>query len=169
MELTEAEKVEKVVNEYDLSESQVKEYKDTFDRLDLSGDGRLDIAEFRSAMYFWGHNLTDGEVSTLYRKYDIDKSGTITFSEYLVLFIEKIRKTKKEAKYAALFQSLDTNRDGFLSEDELKIGLVNEFEDIIDCEQDDLEQLMREVTVNKEGKLSYIDFIKALRYKGFMD
>ena len=109
--------------------------------------------------------------STLHpsQQYDKDRSGRISFSEYLVLFIEKIKTSEKEAEYAVLFQTLDRNKDGFLSEDELKLGLVNEFEDIIDCEQDDLEKLMKEVTVNKEGKLSYIDLIKALRYEGFMD
>jgi calcium-dependent protein kinase len=84
------------------------------------------------------------------------------------MFIEKVGKSEKEAEYAAKFKALDKNQDGFLSEDELKEGLVNEFEDIIDGDQEDLEQLMREVNKNKDGQLNYLDFIKALRYKGLM-
>ena len=84
------------------------------------------------------------------------------------MFLEKVEKSKIEAEYATKFKALDKNQDGFLTEDELIEGLVNGFEDIIDCDQEDLEQLMTEVRTDKDGRMNYFDYIKALRHKGLM-
>ena len=57
-----------ISEKHDLTATQVKAYKETFDRLDLDGNGSLDMGEVRNAMYFWGQNLTDGELLAFFNK-----------------------------------------------------------------------------------------------------
>ena len=53
--------------------------------MDTSGDGKLQKSEIKSGYAeFFGRNLTDQEVDAMFEKVDIDGSGEIEYSEFMV-------------------------------------------------------------------------------------
>lgn len=60
-----------------------------------------------------------------------------------------------------IFQSLDKNRNGFLSETELMNGMQEIFNDE-EIDQEKLKEALSEVNVNSKGEFKYSDFVKAM-------
>ena len=54
---------------------------DLFRRMDTSGDGHLDLDEFKEGLRTLKLNLTDGEFEELFDQFDADMSGTIEIEE----------------------------------------------------------------------------------------
>ena len=63
--LTDEQVIATIVEEYSLTQQQVEDYRVTFDRMDTDGNGVMDTDEIRSMFYFWGDDLTDGELRAI--------------------------------------------------------------------------------------------------------
>ena len=70
--------------------AQVLEARRLFDKADTNKDGVLSEAEFAKLMRAHENtDYTDGELAELFRSVDIDKSGTIEFSEFLQMQLKR--------------------------------------------------------------------------------
>lgn len=78
-----------------------------------------------------------------------------------ILFIEALRNRDSDTEQLLLntFQAFDTDGDGFISPAELRyvMSLIGEFMTV-----DEAEDLIREVDLDKDGKLSYWEFVKIM-------
>jgi Ca2+-binding EF-hand superfamily protein len=113
--------------------------KKLFDGFDANKDGEIGQAELKQALARTGVQLTAAENSLLMRRIDTDKSGRISFAEF-VNFIQPARATplliaqiaaliKKEMRVKfdpspqRLFDIFDEDSNGYVGLSELRVGV----------------------------------------------
>merc|ERR1719244_1120848 len=109
----------------------VSSVKDAFKRFDADGDGQISRQEVMQGASASGLKLSAEEVDTLFILGDKDNNGKIDFSEFAEIMIpsapERIAKLKKcfrnRSEIESAFRRFDTNKDGAISYEEMKIGL----------------------------------------------
>ena len=82
------------------------------------------------------------------------------------MLAEKQQSTKLEEEYAETFKSFDVDGNGLISEQELMDGLRGMD---LDCEEDEIRDMMKMVNRDKDGQMRYTEFIKLLRYNELLD
>ncbi|MCP5019026.1 MAG: EF-hand domain-containing protein, partial [Ketobacter sp.] len=70
------------------------EAKDTFDSLDIDGNGYIDREELKAVLYKLGEIVTDSDVTLCFDEIDSDQNGQITFQEFEHWYLaSKLRMT----------------------------------------------------------------------------
>lgn len=87
--------------------------------IDSDRSGQLSLAEFKIAMKKFRVGLTDEEVVVLFNLYDVDKSGTIEFGEFLKGLRSKL-SPQRRALVEQAFIKMDTNGSGEIDYLDLK-------------------------------------------------
>ena len=64
----------------------VRQLRKIFSQVDVDNDKELTHSELVTVLERWGlENVTEAEVATLVSRFDVDKSGTLDFEEFLGL------------------------------------------------------------------------------------
>lgn len=94
-----------------------------FIAIDKNGDGKLSKEEIVDgyALYF-GKHLNDEDVEQLFDSVDIDKSGYIDYSEFVVASMNEKTILTNE-KLLAAFKMFDKDNSGSISAEEIKAAL----------------------------------------------
>eukprot|EP00998_Keelungia_sp_KM082_P008728 NODE_4913_length_740_cov_101.401305_g4890_i0.p1 GENE.NODE_4913_length_740_cov_101.401305_g4890_i0~~NODE_4913_length_740_cov_101.401305_g4890_i0.p1 ORF type:complete len:189 (-),score=58.37 NODE_4913_length_740_cov_101.401305_g4890_i0:97-663(-) len=105
----------------------------------------------------------------LFRGYDRDGDGTITFKEYLQYHLGIVFST--EELFDIVFAMYDSDRDGTISRDELVEVVTNSTKWMGDCDVDskdvkdlidaEIEKIMGFADVNRDGSISKEELIAA--------
>ena len=120
-----------------------------FQSMDVNGDGMLSTEEILEGLEKTGIPIQDP--IEIIKSMDSDKSGSISYSEFLAALVDWERELSIE-KLTKAFNELDINGDGFISADELgeMIGSdVKEFE---------LKKFMKEADSNGDGFIDFKEF-----------
>jgi hypothetical protein len=83
---------------------------------------------------------------------DIDGSGKIRYTEFLAATIEA-RGAISEGRLAEAFDRIDSDDSGYISVTNLKEMLGDDFP------EDEIEAIIKEVDLTKNGKISYSEFL----------
>ena len=59
--------------------------KDMFESMDQNGDGRIDECEFSASLKKLNIPVGESQVRMIFEVYDVDKSASLDYSEFLVL------------------------------------------------------------------------------------
>jgi calcium-dependent protein kinase len=136
-------------NQKDMQELMV-----TFQKLDSNGDGRISreelLEEYERRM---GAVEARQEVAWIMKQIDIDNSGYIEYSEF-VMAVSKKEALVNRQNLELCFRSFDTDGNGKISSGELKAILENG----IPTENDTWTQLIEEVDANKDGVIDLDEF-----------
>merc|ERR1712150_22958 len=100
------------------SQDHEKDIRESFQIIDADKDGKITKEELINAASMLGINLTDAEADDMIVAADLDEDGQINFEEYSKVMNEEIIDIERERMIAA-FQTLDKNKDGFLTFNEL--------------------------------------------------
>ncbi|GMI44563.1 hypothetical protein TrCOL_g2357 [Triparma columacea] len=73
-----------------LSEEQVAEFKEEFNKFDENGDGTITTDELAVVMKNLGQNPTEQQLKDMVEEVDIDKNGTIEFGEFIMMMTKLI-------------------------------------------------------------------------------
>ena len=73
-----------------LSEEQVAEFKEEFNKFDENGDGIITTDELAVVMKNLGQNPTEQQLKDMVEEVDIDKNGTIEFGEFIMMMTKLI-------------------------------------------------------------------------------
>jgi Ca2+-binding EF-hand superfamily protein len=87
--------------------------------IDSDRSGQLSKDEFKLAMKKFRVGLTEEEVSVLFGVYDVDKSGTIEFGEFLKGLRSKL-SPQRRALVEQAFLAMDSNGSGEIDYEDLK-------------------------------------------------
>jgi len=129
-----------------------------FNRLDKDGDGKLDVEELKALLISMGFdkNTSNTEAAEMLRQADENGDGVIEFEEFVGLWQRKLLSVSD--KYMrSVFGILDNDNSGYIELNELK-ELLGE-----DQTQQSLVDMLQEVDVNKDGKISYDEFKDAMK------
>ncbi|EFJ14562.1 hypothetical protein SELMODRAFT_413463 [Selaginella moellendorffii] len=140
-----------------LTEEQLREFRDAFSLFDKDGDGSITTKELGIVMRSLGQNPSDTELLDMINEVDVDGNGTIDWTEFLVLMARKMKDADAEEDLKEAFTVLDRNRDGFITEIELKHVMHQLGESFTD---EEIADMVREADTDKDGKVSYPEFVK---------
>jgi len=138
-----------------LSQEQIAEYKETFALFDKNGDGTISSAEIGIVLKrTTGRKPTPSEIARLTKNVDKDRNGKIDFKEFVGLLENNSRERKAELQKT--FHEFDTNKNGFITKDELKAAFTKAGEKITDAEVADI---IARVDKDKDNKISFDEFV----------
>ena len=109
-------------------------------------------------MTSFGHDaITDTELDAMIKMADTDGNGLVDFNEFLCLMSSAHASGVGDAdrEVGDLFALIDTNKDGFLSEKEVRNMMRNLGEKV---GKKDVRQMIKEADRNNDGKISFDEF-----------
>ena len=138
------------------SRSETENLTKVFQMLDLNGDGRLSKQELLFE-YNKFHPLVEAEekVSQIMKEVDINCSGFIDYSEFLMAALKQETLLSK-ANLEIAFKSFDTGRKGSINMEDLKKMLGKEAQDAV------WKNLISQVDLNKDGMIDLQEFTQMM-------
>ena len=141
------------------SQSERQRISAIFNHIDHNHDGQIEISELIDAykLHYPSYTST-ADIEHIVKKIDKDKSGKISFAEFTSALVAKEKIFVREAVEEA-FDYFDQDRTGFIEKQEL-VDLLGE------TELAEVEELMRELDLDKDQKVSREEFLGYLTEKG---
>jgi len=146
----------------DMSDDDHNMLLEQFNNIDLDNDGQIDLADLTKFLQDQGESKQNAELraSQIIQQVDQDKDGKVSIQEF--------KNAKLARKIGAddrlirkQFQRIDEDRNGFITPDELsKLFNWTLTEDLI-------ENMIKEIDENNDGKISYEEFVKAMKHGAF--
>ena len=107
-----------------------------FKRIDKNGNKQIDVNEFYWGLKEFGVNLTEEEAMGVLRIFDKDKSGTISFEEFLRSLKGDLNNFRVGIIRKA-YEKLDVNKDGSVRLDDIaRIYDVSRHIDVVQGRRD---------------------------------
>uniref|UniRef100_A0A1I7YGF1 Calcyphosin-like protein n=2 Tax=Steinernema glaseri TaxID=37863 RepID=A0A1I7YGF1_9BILA len=97
----------------------IKELGRSFRIMDDNENRSLDLAEFTKGVHDFGVKIKDSDIKSLFESLDKDKSGSISFDEFLIA----LRPPMSQARLNLIdkaFQKLDKTGDGVVTVDDME-------------------------------------------------
>ncbi|XP_016446311.1 calcium-dependent protein kinase 20-like [Nicotiana tabacum] len=144
-----------------LSGEEIAGLKQMFKMIDTDNSGHITLEELKKGLEKVGANLKDSEINSLMQAADMDNSGTIDYGEFIAAMLH-LNKVQKEDHMYAAFSYFDQDGSGYITQEELqqaceKFGLSNI----------PMEELMREVDQDNDGRIDYNEFVAMMQDTGF--
>lgn len=139
-----------------MSEEPEKEVRRHFARLDKDGDEKLDEDELKLLLLDMGFapSKAKGESMKIMEQADTNKNGTIEFDEFKAIWHRKLL-SQHDQYIHRVFAVFDDNGDGEIDANELQEVLGEDFGKIV--------EMIQEVDIDKNGKISFEEFQKAMQ------
>lgn len=140
-----------------LSTNSLGKLNEIFQKVDTDHSGTLDMGEFLFAMEELG--VEKKSAKEAYSSLDLDGSGKIEYTEFVAGCLSLFKDQFEEMIYQA-FVSLDVNRDGELSTDEVR-GILSQGDQFGLGATPDAAQIQKMISVmdtDKSGRINFTEF-----------
>jgi calcium-dependent protein kinase len=168
-------KLKEVVYTYIASQLLRKEEREEIDRvfrgMDDDCDGKLSKLDVRKGYrLFFDKELSGKETDKLFERINTSGTGYIDYTEFVIAAVQK-SKILDADKLKAAFSKFDRNDKGYISADDLKVTLSG----VVALPTNDakgmsaeqiIEEMMKEVDVEGDGKISYHNFADMMLKSG---
>ncbi|XP_052095158.1 neo-calmodulin-like [Mytilus californianus] len=171
MEQKSDEKIKGITKE--VEEQLMKSYKNVsdaykkllinfFKAADTENVGYLTIQKFVPAVRKLGYSGTDRTVAQMFVDVNTNFDGKVTIYEFMSEMTKRDPKTISDAELLETFRRFDTNKDGYITKDELETTL-----DASKIRWTDflLKDIIKKTDFDGDGKISWEEFQKSCQYK----
>jgi Ca2+-binding EF-hand superfamily protein len=147
-----------------LTEERIAEFREAFELFDKDQDGCITIDELATLMKALNLPATDQEIQNMKSEVDVDQNGNIEYKEYISLIARRVRDVDLEEEMIEAFKIFDTNNDGHLSKDELKVVMQIIGEKLVGepISNEDLDIMWDEADTDQDGYIDYEEFCKVI-------
>ncbi|XP_060082160.1 calmodulin-A-like [Ylistrum balloti] len=137
-----------------------KVMKKLFRQLDTNGNGSLGVTEVMTAARMLKMKPSREEAMAMIKKVDKNRDGCISYREFETMMEEYVSLLDfQDRELRQAFCTFDRDGNGYLDKGELKQVLKGMGEKMSDQEA---EEVFRLVDVNRDGKISIDEFVRAL-------
>lgn len=143
---------------YSMNHDDIKRLKDVFEEIDNENNGYITFGELRTALLKHGA-VSEEEIQEIFDCLDEDGTKKIRLNEFIAATLQA-KYYQDEHLLEEAFASLDASNTGKISVDDLK-HVLGRYET-----DENLEQLMAEVTQGEHKEISYNDFLVFMRSNG---
>ena len=147
--------------EQQLTPEQIAEYREAFNIFDADGDGRITAKELGTVMRSLGQNPSPQELEEMIAEVDTDGSKTIEFTEFVDMMQKQLLEKNIEEEVREAFAAFDKDKDGKITAAELLHVLKNIGDPMA---QEDIDEMIAEADINKDGIIDYVDFVHRMIY-----
>lgn len=124
-----------------------------FKAFDKNGDGKLSMEEVKTGyLENYGTVMSDEEVEAMFKRVDMDNSGFIDYSEFVVAAMNENTLMSNE-KLQAAFKMFDKDGSGQISADEIREVLS--FGGTNPLSKEAIDSIIKQVDENGDGDISY--------------
>ena len=150
-----------------LSEQEIAKLKRQFLALDQDGSGEISSDELTSIFKDPRLKMSEKDIELLLKEFDVDGSGAIDISEFLLLMSNRNKKEIQELVHKAIiirsairksFKEFDKNGDGFITKKEFKTVMKRQKRTATEAQ---LNAMVKDADRNRDGKIDYDEFLLA--------
>lgn len=145
---------------FDLSLEQKIDIKKAFDLFDTECTGFIEVKELRVAIRALGFEPTKDDIRNMMEGIDKDKSGRISFNDFLILMRLKMAEKDTKQELMKAFSFFDDDQTGNISFNNLKRVAQELGENLTD---EELQEMIDEADLDNDGEVSREEFLSALR------
>ncbi|KAA8540913.1 hypothetical protein F0562_024949 [Nyssa sinensis] len=142
-----------------LSVDEVEVIRDMFTLMDTDNDGKVTYEELRAGLRKVGSQLAEPEIKLLMDVADVDGNGTLDYGEFVAVTIH-LQRLENDEHFRKAFNFFDKDGSGYIELDELREALADESGE---TDADVLNEIMREVDTDKDGQISYEEFVVMMK------
>jgi calcium-dependent protein kinase len=140
-------------------DSDIENLREIFLKLDVNGDGVLTLAELQEGLSNMP-GVNSEEIEELMNSMDVDKNGTIDYTEFLAASLDKSIYLQ-EQRLVEAFRIFDKDGSGKISADELRDVLGSN----TDANATLWGEMIREADENGDGEIDYNEFMHLMHTK----
>jgi len=141
----------------------VSQMKEAFCAFDKDKSGFICSKEFGSILRALGRNPTHAEVNSMMAQVDVDHNGKLDLTEFIVMMhnhnLENNMEEENIEEMKMAFRAFDTDGDGKVSKDEVKMCLMNFGQDLCDR---DIGEMVKRHDADNDGFLEFKEFVTLL-------
>ncbi|CAH1140789.1 unnamed protein product [Phyllotreta striolata] len=158
-----------------VSRSQMKEFREAFRLFDKDGDGSITKEELGRVMRSLGQFARTEELQQMLQEVDIDGDGNVSFEEFVDIAWSAssgcdpnhtISLEEEEKELRDAFRVFDKHNRGYISASDLRAVLQCLGEDL---SEEEIEDMIKEVDVDGDGRIDFYEFVNALGEPGNED
>ncbi|OIW00120.1 hypothetical protein TanjilG_29110 [Lupinus angustifolius] len=142
-----------------LSVEEVEIIKDMFTLMDTDKDGKVTYEELKAGLRKVGSQLAEPEMKMLMEVADVDGNGVLDYGEFVAVTIH-LQRMENDEHFHKAFKFFDKDGSGYIELGELNEALADESGQ---TEADVLNDIMREVDTDKDGRISYDEFVAMMK------
>ncbi|KAK3611554.1 hypothetical protein CHS0354_016486 [Potamilus streckersoni] len=153
------EEAKRLTNQ-ELSASQIEEINAAFIACDLNHDGRIAPHELKRACKQLGIFLCKQEVDNIMKETDTSGNGYIELKEFTRIVGKQMIVTNyRNDELKKAFRRFDKDGDGAITKNEVRMVFR---ESGVELDDASLQELMDEADTNKDGVISFDEFVHAV-------
>ncbi|XP_017790488.1 PREDICTED: calmodulin-like [Habropoda laboriosa] len=156
-----------------ISKSQMKEFREAFKLFDKDGDGSITKEELGRVMRSLGQFARAEELRTMLQEIDIDGDGNVSFEEFVEIVSNiganetaPTDQDQEEQELRDAFRVFDKHNRGYITASDLRAVLQCLGEDL---SEEEIEDMIKEVDVDGDGRIDFYEFVHALGESGIDD
>lgn len=151
-----------------MSKSKLNEFREAFRLFDKDGDGSITKEELGRVMRSLGQFAREEELQQMLHDVDIDGDGCFSFEEFVEIVYnmgntESSTKEEEEKELRDAFRVFDKHNRGYISASDLRAVLQCLGEDL---SEEEIEDMIKEVDVDGDGRIDFLEFVHALGEPG---
>ncbi|KAH6973101.1 calmodulin-like protein [Ilyonectria sp. MPI-CAGE-AT-0026] len=138
------------------SDQQIAEFRQAFSLFDSNGDGQVTAKDIGTVMRSLGQNLSDAELQDMVNEIDVDKNGTIDFSEFLAIMSKKRNINDIQEDLLDAFKVFDKDGSGTISRDEIRQVMLSLGERLT---EEEINEMLKVADKDGNGTIDYNEFV----------
>ncbi|EDV56687.1 calmodulin [Drosophila erecta] len=140
----------------ELTNEQIEELRDAFERYDLDSNGTLSAKDVRLALISVGYEITEAELYDLIHSVAVGDEQELDLQNFMRMMAPRMAHVDSDQTLMRTFSIIDRDRDGYVSVQDLRAIMVVLGEVVTD---EDIKDIYRAVDMDNDGRINLRDFI----------